>query len=589
MKKALVLSLVLAVGLGFAATADLTGSWESTLKLDPDAAMFAGFITSFASILTVDYALSGWAFGSVSTFDLAGYAAQKFTVSGSLGAFSIAAGMYFDPSMITEKVYADTFPLSLVWCDDALGCPQPWTVGTVAPQFEKLDATLGVSIAGVTFEAYVLQWYDAYDVVNRNYLQKTYKIWFIEYTEQTDSTTFATKTEGMGWRFKAAGSFGDVTVTSLTYFNLIEADSSSLVGCPVIGKKGTFKIANPNCIPAFYEEYLMLEGFGFGCASVDIALSILCTGFADIEFFVSGISLGGWATADFSIVFTVDSKAFDLCLSLNPVAFDCIVLEIGFGNTGYVDAVIDNITVHGVSLTQTWLGLTFTSVTELDIYSALMSTATAWTYVNGTSAGFLVPYVGMKTAAVAFDCENPTDPCLDAVYFTVDDGWMEQVCVVGERYRLWEKFTIDVDADACCGGLFDLTVATSFGEHEILDYYGYAVYTAATAYRAGEVPAALVTLYGTLPVPYDTTYGVPSAALHEDPVYTAIANDDYEDAEGVKIISGYAAGGQTTLFDWAKTEVDLGVGVGANITLTLGLDVSPFGWGSLDFGFKWAF
>ena len=571
MKRALVLSLVLAVGLGFAATAQLTGSWETTLKVDPDAAAFADFVNSFDSTLTVDYALSGWTFGAVSTFDLAGFASQKFTVSGSLGAFSLAAAMYFDPSMITAKTYVtNTQTGSLV-------CPQPWSVTTVAPQFEKFDVTAGVSIAGVTFEAYVLQWYDAYDVTRVDYLYLGANA-----DTQTDSTLFATAVEGMGWRFKAAGSFGDVTVTSLTYFNLVEALKTSTVGCPVIGKKGTFTILNPNCIPAFYEEYLLLEGFGFGCVSVDIAMSILCTGFNDIEFFVSGISLGGWATADFSIIFTTSSKAFDLCLSLDTVAFDCIVLEIGFGNTGYVDAVIDNITVHGVSLTQTWNGLTFTSVTELDVYSALMSTATAWTYINGASTAYLVPFVGPKTAAVAWDCLTPADPCVAATCWLLSELAWEVNCVADERYRLWEKFTVDVDADACCGGLFDLTVATSFGEHEVLDYVGYFSLEADTAYSL----TALELVYTPL---LAGTVSSTAALVIADQEMEAIASDDYEDCDGVILVTGYEAGTQTTLFDWAKTEVDLGVGVSTNITLTLGLDVSPFGWGSLDFGFEWAF
>ena len=112
-------------------------------------------------------------------------------------------------------------------------------------------------------------------------------------------------------------------------------------------------------------------------------MSISCTGFEYVEFLVADISLGGWASFDFALKFTTVSKTWDTCISLDGLAFDCFTVELGFGNTGYVDTVIDNITIHGVKFATTWGGVKFTSVTEFDAYSTLMSTSTAYTYMNG--------------------------------------------------------------------------------------------------------------------------------------------------------------------------------------------------------------
>jgi hypothetical protein len=95
MKKALVLAILCAFGLGAGVFAQgtLSGSWDTSICIDPQVPEFTGF----DSTLTVEYGISGWTFSSISTFDITGWIGQEFTVDGVLGAFTLASDVVFDP------------------------------------------------------------------------------------------------------------------------------------------------------------------------------------------------------------------------------------------------------------------------------------------------------------------------------------------------------------------------------------------------------------------------------------------------------------------------------------------------------------
>jgi len=547
MKKALVIALMFVLGLGMLAFAGpLTGSWSTTVRVDPGATDFDFFFLGLDSTLVADYTFGGWTFGSKTVFDKAGFSSQSFSAAGVLGAFTFSSNMSFDPMAIKVKTYdvkaTSQTPSTTI-------CPLAWSATTFAPIFLKWDATGSVSIAGVSFEGYFLLDRSAYDVTLVNYLAK------LDGSTQTNAYTCTSKYNGAGWRFKVSGGFGDTTITSYTYFGMTEADVLT-TNCPAVGKRGVFTMVE-DCDVTFTEQYITLTGFSFGCVTLDVGLSILCTGFSDITFVLNDIGICGWLDLDFGIIFTTDSKTVDLCMSMvcdGVKNLDCVTVEMGFGSPTYVTSyIIDRVYLHGVGFTYTFNGISFSSYTELDVYSALFSTATAWTYVNGdTQNSYLVPYAGKKSGC--------------ATYFDTEDGWYEAKCVTAERFKLWEEFVIDVDSDACCGGLLDITVATFFGDHEVLDYVAYDIINTGAL-----VPGDLVYLL-------NTTGATATTAL------TTVATHDT-----VTFKSGYIAGTTTTLFDWAKTEVDLSVGVGSNVTLTLGFDISAFGWEDLEFGFKFAF
>jgi len=118
MKRALVLSLICALGLGFTGlAATLSGSWDTDVMIDPQQTNFNDAI-SLTSVLTVAYTVGDWTFTSVTDLDETGWTDQDFSVAGVLGAFSISSALDFDP---------------------------------VTPAFGSWNTDVSVSIAGVSF------------------------------------------------------------------------------------------------------------------------------------------------------------------------------------------------------------------------------------------------------------------------------------------------------------------------------------------------------------------------------------------------------------------------------------------------------
>jgi len=120
MKRALVLSLICVLGLGFSSlAASLTGYWDTEVTIDPQQADFSAAI-SLTSELGVTYTVGDWAFTSTTNLTEAGWVGQSFDVAGVLGAFSISSGLVFDPDV---------------------------------PSFTSWNVSTGVAIAGVSFGA----------------------------------------------------------------------------------------------------------------------------------------------------------------------------------------------------------------------------------------------------------------------------------------------------------------------------------------------------------------------------------------------------------------------------------------------------
>ena len=159
MKKALVTTIVLVLGLGLATFAanPLSGSWKTDIEITIDGA--GGLtVTDFDSTLSVDYTISGWTFGSVTGFELGGWTTQSFSADGVLGAFTFGSALVFDPANAA---------------------------------FTSWDTTVSVSIAGITFDA--------------EFLLMGGADW------------------GSGWTLGASGIAGDVTLATTVYFNMDSA------------------------------------------------------------------------------------------------------------------------------------------------------------------------------------------------------------------------------------------------------------------------------------------------------------------------------------------------------------------------------
>jgi hypothetical protein len=118
MKRALVLSLAIVLGLGiFAFAQDLSGTWNTTIKIDPTQGNFATAI-DFSTDLTVVYEVAGWTFTSFTEIKDTGWSDQTFSASGALGAFSFGSTLDLNPTGL----------------------------------FDKWNVTAGVSIAGMSFD-----------------------------------------------------------------------------------------------------------------------------------------------------------------------------------------------------------------------------------------------------------------------------------------------------------------------------------------------------------------------------------------------------------------------------------------------------
>ena len=118
MKRALVLSLIFAVGLGVAAFGQtLSGSWETEIVLDMTAPAWPAGI-DINSEVVIDYTVGDWTFSSETDIANGVWKNQDFDFAGVLGAFTISGDIEFDPTAVA---------------------------------FVSLEADASVSIAGVTF------------------------------------------------------------------------------------------------------------------------------------------------------------------------------------------------------------------------------------------------------------------------------------------------------------------------------------------------------------------------------------------------------------------------------------------------------
>jgi len=646
MKKALVMTFVLVLGLGFAAFAadGLSGTIDISASFVPDAADFDDFVKSMSVTLEVDYAIGGWTFGSSTGFDLDGYSSQSFTAEGTLGAFSFTSTMKFKPNYVTKDVWTyDPVKILLVQtasiaiCGDTYApasAPQSasdviwdtcwWkdkdyaTVDkTTGPHFDEWTATGGVSIAGLSLEAtfflegfsgaeaskpYAFYWDGAglvfgTDVVqtspaNGTALATMQNIWSPITDLYVGGFVGAKTKTGSGFLFKAAGAAGDMTITSYTYFNLTEAAATEACGaCGYsFARKGTYKIANAGCDVTFTEEYLTIEGLSFGCATVDVAVSIGCTGFSSIKVLINDFDLGFCCSGiniDGLLTFTTSSKTFTIapCITMRDV---CLEFEVALT---YASNAISALNIYGVSFEQTWNGITFTSKTAFDVDNSCLFGKTGKSVTDPSKQiQVLVPLTGLYTCADA-DCPTgceggectTTKNHRPSITDVTQDGFYTPWCIYTEKYVVWEAFSVAVDGDSCCSGAFDLTVDTYFGTKKCLDYWVWEY-----QFYDGTVDTDITKLVDVL--------------LGHEAADTAFATaDDPDDLETDGLAAGvtyeedltkkayYADSAGATLFAWVQTDVALNLGIGSAWTLTGGLGVDAYGWNSMSVGFEFEF
>jgi hypothetical protein len=592
LKKALVMTFVLVLGLGLTAFAGpLTGTWDLGISIDPGATIAGDLFIDLSTSLGLTYTVGGWEFGSSSTFDTIGWSAQSFTASGTLGAFSFSSTMNFKPRTVTAvtvaypsltvtNIAANYWSICVIGNDDYL----KYTYGAA---FDDWTVTGSVSIAGMTFEGlFFLEGFtgDVAAPVVAYYWSGTSPA-----TQTSGDTAHVlydgskpTKT-GSGFRFMASGSVGDMTITSYTYFSLNEKFATVTCG-QSLAKSGTYTV--DGCDVGFTEEYLHIEGFSFGCATFEAGLDITCTGFKWVSFKASDLDLGlGWAplVADFQVTFGETSKTAALCFDLTALETTCFT----FGMTlDYSGTAINGVTIDSVTLEHTWNGISFSSET---LFGSFSSTITD----EGKQVMVLVPATGMTDAA------GNAIPSVNASGI----GYYDPVCLYTEKYKVWESFTIESAGDSCCGGAFDFSITTSFGDKYELDAYAYdyqfAIVGEGTGYSGALLdPTAFPAIHRDVIIGWletgehtDTATVTGGADVNHDGVVDAIWHSatDTKAAEQLKSDSLYEKDTQDQLFQWVSTDVDMSLGIGSAWSLTFGLDIDVYGWNALEFGFEFTF
>ncbi|MCK4391383.1 hypothetical protein KAX17_00575 [Candidatus Bipolaricaulota bacterium] len=701
MKKALVMTFVLVLGLGVAVSAQsLEGEWAGSVEFDPGAVAFADFLTDFSSDLSVTYKVSSFIFTSETGFDSVGYASQAFSAEATLGAFLFSSEMSFLPRAIWQtdvfhdyngNLYEDStwftgfpdhpqalFPFPTVG-------PPPFPVDTVTTvdwfQVTMDDWTVesSISLAGVNFgglfffefwggtvtdETWPIYEYDTttYQAAvpavppALSLVDATPPVNMVEWMPQTGTYTVWDNTgvvnTGAGWRFVISGTLSPVTLTSYTYFNLIEGfamdddpDTKSF------DRNGEFEITNwADQVVRFTEEYIVIEGLSLGCIEVDAALRITCDNgfeyfslwFKEIYLLCCGIS------TDFEIDFSLTEKTVELfpTITTDWVCWEP-TLSIDWADNGISGITLDTLAVE-VSLN----GLTFSAMTAWD--------GSMGTLDGGTTEDwyFLVPAAAMPAASVVVWFGAPVVPLLPLVppvlpapplpipcVDQVGSGLyiVDHVSFSNDYYNLFESFTITYEGDSCCGGLFEITVETLFGDRftETLAEWGYwyetntvlavwnlgigpwgaiggvaaqgqGVYLDALdalnavplltppvwySYGPSVIPGVLPWYpgCGVIPnVPLDIAYST-LIGLGALPPMTYLANplvpgtwftDDFYTSNSINQVTDVPS---LALFGWAQTSVDVSLGIGSTFTLEFGLDVGAYGWTRASFGFTFSF
>ena len=624
MKKALVVAMVMVLGLGlFASAQTWEGTWDSKITFAPAAIQLADLL-SFSSGLDVTYTVGGWDFGAVTGFSSLGLSSLSFTAVGVMGAFSFDAAMAFKPMQLSTQqtewvnVKADPGTTACLqtpsWVFDSKTITK-----TYAPAFDKLLVESTVSIAGISFDG--LFGLKGADNANSVTYSTYYFDKFPTQVAKTDngSLTFipltatgtgtydkplvvASSTKvGTGARIIISGSFAGATITSYTYFNMVESMyNDEVTGTTHIRdslkKYGTVgSLACDGCSVFFNEEYILIEGLTpFGdCLTVDASVDFSCCDFLGANFLFKDISLGfGGISLDFLVGFTTTSKTMTLEPQMTIAAGDCFSIA---GTIGW-DAATSTITgvkIGGLSYTHAFDGVTVSFAATWDqTENPLIGTKGTIKHNSTSKMYFWVPDTHASTKIDA----TPGGSNVPAITATGEGDWaLWHAYCSYEEATVINKLSLEYGADGCCDGSFSFTSDTYFGSVErytLKGVYGTYYYDANDngTYAANETVDFWGTAYGYVKNP-DVT-AAPTAT--KDSAADVCANCDAVDSvsESLKATSYYGTGtAVSTLLGWVETDAELGVALdtGGTFTLTAGLKSAWYGWKSLSLGFKFEF
>ena len=611
MKKALVFGLICMVGFAFAGYAQtFSGEWETSVSIFPGATVFADFISGFSSAVDFEYSLAGWVFGIETGFGVNALTGFDISVDGTLGAFTIDADIDFAPRIVTATKTIYEGLAFEAGCLDIVGVT--WTkktvTDTVTAGFDDMTLDVSVSIAGVSFGALMLM------EGNDNEVNVTYNTFYGDigtagaYTAgaitgllQTASYTIVDGTKyGVGYKLSMGGSFGAAAVSIDAYFNVTES-ALTYVGhvadnYPFV-KSGSYSLACTDCVVRFTSFDAVITGLNFGCTELSASATFNCCGFDNFKFLVENVELGlGWALEfDLLITFSATNKTvqFEPDFTIENLCF-AIDAELLYSPTsaqgGPVDGVdITGIEIDAISFSYDFGGVTFSAEHSWDVARREHPIWGTYGYVaSPTSVYVWEPDLDMQVATFTYDADLGTcvpDVAGVAVIDTGLNGYWQLKAIPCEKATAWEKYSLAIDGDSCCGGLFDLTADFYMGDVVVLSDIDGSYYFNATD---GTTWTTTTIIYGSAltgtEIPTRTAWT--DSAVECDP---CPSGDCSFAVDAVAWDIDYVAKSNNRLFDWLRTDVSLSFGIDTNLDVEVGFDVNLWGWSELSAGFTFTF
>ena len=584
MKRALAILAVCALFSGFALGQTFSGKWSLTLNLLPNGLVCSDAVPaiSVSSSLTLSYIYCDWTFSSISAFSQAGFTSQQFTASGGWGAFSISSTMKFIPAAVT--VYTNKYQTGSDCCY--------WTsvAKEFEPKFDDWKTTLSFDFAGVNVEFLTLLEQGNYDKTYEGFfeLNGEYSVGTFTWDETQTQSTCTTYKNGLGWRMKLASMVGSCNFSLYAYFGLSEwsleayqAYLNAVYGGYStdlsLAKSGYIVMANDDCNPGFSELYLLMEDLALGCATLDAALTITCSGFSSFAVLLDDLPLICCGiTTDVKVTFDINSKTV-VWKPKFSYEYACIVFDVG---VAYGSGSITGLDIYGFSL----------SAELSDCLKVVFDTSfntskhpIANPIYGGDSYWFYIPATTLCTGTndtLTLVLESRTKDTT-TYYEIVGDGEDDKfkiTCLDEIKYTIWEKISFSTCLPGCCGGEVKFTVDTFFGDKYVLEDYGFAYYDGShwAFYVSEDLSSFAAKTADEWKAWYSTATGSTwsasptKEALYTVPYYKAATTND-------------------NLFGWVKTTIKLVVPMSANISITSSFDVSMFGFDKVDLGFSITF
>jgi len=410
MKRALVLSLAVVLGLGFASFAQtFSGTWSTDAMIVIDntgvTPTYGISVPWLVSILDTEYAISGWTFGFNTFINTVGLFDLNFDFGGSLGAFTYNTFLDFN---------------------------------TTTPGFEDWENVVQVSLAGVdVYGAFALQYF-----IGAN---------------GAPLGTNGGALYGFGWAVGGHGVAGLVEVWAQANFNISGGithymSSAGFKGWDYMTDWGTYYdcyddawysgdwgVQTNSCTAGWSSFYVYLKA-PLACMDLIVNTSFSCTtGWNSITFGLNDINLGaGWFQLDdLDIKFTPTSKTvtWDFTLTFGSAVcvtpyFDIVMYprDTDVAGATHVDSnIIDGVVLHALTLKYEYNGVTFKAGELFD----------NWYYAGFNKQGGLV-----LDFDIAYAGYSSNGTCL--------------VPNANEFVGIWYS------SDSCCGGSLDASFVTFF-------------------------------------------------------------------------------------------------------------------------------